>query len=466
MKTHRPYGFAVWTLAMCGALALVLSACSSDGGEKFTSDCPTGLAGEAGGPTPVLFWHAMTAANRDTIERMVGEFNASQDRVEVEAVFQGSYDDNTTKYFTALRGGDLPDIVQVEDTSVQRMVDSGSVARAQDCIDAEGYDVSDHLGRVISYYSIEGKLWPYPFNVSNPVLYYNKIAFEKAGLDPEKPPATLDEVRAYSQQLVDSGAVNHGMSFEIGGWFFEQWMAKAGELFVNNDNGRSARATSAMFDNETGRTLFRWIDDMIDDGLATNIGRNPTGADALLAIGSGDVAMTIGTSAAMRSVYGVLESGQFPDVRVGVGPMPGLQAEDEGGVEVGGGALFVVNRSSDEKQEAARIFAKWLNEPEQQAEWHAGSGYIPVRRSAASLPAVTELWAEFPQFRVAYDQLNSGQDNAASAGTVLGPYSEVRDAMIAALEEMILQGKDPDAALKDAAAAADQAIEAYNSRIR
>jgi sn-glycerol 3-phosphate transport system substrate-binding protein len=200
--------------------------------------------------------------------------------------------------------------------------------------------------------------------------------------------------------------------------------------------------------------------------LAVNIGRNPTGADALLAIGSGDVAMTIGTSAAMRSVYGVLESGQFPNVRVGVGPMPGLQARDAGGVEVGGGALFVVNRASDEKQEAARIFAKWLNEPEQQAEWHAGSGYIPVRRSAAALPTVTGLWAEFPQFRVAYDQLNSGQNNAASAGTVLGPYAEVRDAVVAGLEAMLLQGKDPDAALKDAAIAANEAIAAYNRRIQ
>jgi dipeptidyl aminopeptidase/acylaminoacyl peptidase len=96
----------------------------------------------------------MTAANRDTIERMVGEFNSTHPDIQVEAAFQGSYNDNVAKYFTALRGGDLPDIIQVEDTSVQRMVDSGTVARAQDCIDAEGYDLSDHLDRVIAYYSI------------------------------------------------------------------------------------------------------------------------------------------------------------------------------------------------------------------------------------------------------------------------------------------------------------------------
>jgi sn-glycerol 3-phosphate transport system substrate-binding protein len=444
----------------------LLAACAGRNGGGFSSECPTGLAGKDGQPTRIVFWHAMTAANRDTLESLVADFNASQDKVEVEAVFQGTYDENTTKYFTALRGGELPDIIQVEDTSTQRMIDSRSVARAQDCIDQDGYDLSDYVDRVIAYYSINGELWPYPFNVSNPVLYYNKLAFEKAGLDPERPPRTLQEVRQYSQQLVDRGVTRHGLALELGGWFFEQWLAKAGDPYVDNDNGRTARATTALFDGDSGREVFRWIDGMVDDGLAMNAGRNPSGADTLLAVGSGDAAMTIATSAAMRSVYGVLESGQFPDVKVGVAPMPGLQEEDGGGISVGGGSLFIVNRSSGAQQEAARIFARWLNEPEQQARWHVGSGYIPIRKSAAGLPAVRELWSAQPQFRVAYDQLSAGQTNPASAGIVLGPYEEVREAVVTSLEEMLLQGKDPEAAMDGAAAEANQAIEQYNDRIR
>lgn len=458
----------IWRIVLMAALPLtaMLAACGGGKGGGFSTECPTGLVGQGGGPVKITFWHAMTAANRDTLERMVAEFNASQDGVEVQPVFQGTYDENMTKYFTALRGGDLPDIIQIEDTGAQRMVDSRTVARAQDCIDAEGYDLSDHVERVIAYYSINGKLWPWPFNVSNPVLYYNKIAFEKAGLDPERPPATLDEVRQASQQLVDRGVTRQGLALELGGWFFEQWLAKAGQLYVDNDNGRTARATRALFDSDTGRELFRWIDGMVNDGLAVNIGRNPSGADALLAVGSGDAAMTIATSAAMRSIYGVLESGQFPDVKVGVGPMPGLEAQDSGGIEVGGAALFIVNRSSPAEQEAARIFAKWLNEPAQQAEWHVGSGYVPIRKSATDLPAVQELWGASPQFRVAYDQLLAGRTNAASAGTVLGSYNDVRETVVKALEEMLLQGKDPDAALAGAAKAADDVMKQYNDRIR
>ena len=65
---------------------------------------------------------------------------------------------------------------------------------AQACVEADKYDLSDYLERVVDYYTVEDTLWPMPFNVSNPVLYYNKSAFRAAGLDPEQPPSTLDEV--------------------------------------------------------------------------------------------------------------------------------------------------------------------------------------------------------------------------------------------------------------------------------
>jgi sn-glycerol 3-phosphate transport system substrate-binding protein len=452
-------------LAAIPLLLLPLAAACGGGGNNFSAECPIGLVEQATSPVRVTFWHSMTVANRDTIERLVSEFNASHDKIQVEAVFQGTYDESATKYFTSLRGGDVPDLVQIEDTGTQRMIDSGSVARAQDCVDAEGYDLSDYLERVIAYYRVEGELWPYPFNVSSPVLYYNRTAFERAGLDPNRPPATLEEIRDYSRQLVDSGVVRHGVALELAAWHFEQWLAKEGEPFVDNDNGRAGRATRVLFGNDAGRAMFQWLDSMVDDGLAVNVGRNPSGADTLLAIGSGDAAMTIATSAAMRSVFGVLESGEFPDVTVGVAPMPGISAQDRGGIEVGGAALWVVNRSPAAEQEAARIFAQWLNAPEQQAAWHVGSGYIPIRVSAAGMPAVQELWSELPHFRVAYDQLLAGELNIASAGSVIGPYEEVREAILNAMEQMLLQGKDPDAALDDAVSQSDDAIEAYNSRV-
>jgi sn-glycerol 3-phosphate transport system substrate-binding protein len=433
----------------------------ADGTPSVT--CAQGFLDQATSPVEITFWHSMTAANEETLERMVSEFNAFQDKVRVNSIFQGSYSETLDKYVTAVRGGDLPEIVQLEDTATQLVIDSGSAVPAQDCIDAEGYDTSDHLERVLAFYSVEGALWPMPFNVSNPVLYYNKTAFSEAGLDPEDPPRTFEDLREASQAIVDSGAATHGIAIELQAWYMEQWFGKAGEPYVNNGNGREARATEVLFNNELGLEIFTWLKEMVDEGLALNVGRNPSGADHLLAIGSSDAAMTIGTSAALGSVFQVLESGQFPDVEVGVAPMPGI--EGDGGVLVGGASLWITNRSSSEKQEAARVFAQWLNEPEQQAAWHAGTGYLPIRMSATELPAVTDLWTERPQFKVAYDQLLEGTTNVASAGPVMGPYAEVREAVTTAIERMLLEGQSPEDALRQAEEESNRAMADYNERI-
>jgi sn-glycerol 3-phosphate transport system substrate-binding protein len=246
-------------------------------------------------------------------------------------------------------------------------------------------------------------------------------------------------------------------------WWIENQVARAGQLLVNNGNGRDARATEAAFDTDIGRAVFSWTKSMVDDGLALNVGRNPSGADALLAIGSGEAAMALGSSAGMRSVFQVLESGQYPDVRVAVGSMPAMRGE--GGSLVGGASLFIVNRSSPVKQEASRIFAEWLNEPEQQAVWHIGSGYIPIRRSAASLPSVQQLWSTSPQFKVAYDDLSPDLVTPASAGAVVGPFLDVRSAIVSGLESMLLQGTEPATGWRNAAAEATDAIRSYNRRI-
>ena len=87
--------------------------------------------------------------------------------------------------------------------------------------------------------------------------------------------------------------------------------------------------------------------------------------------------MTIDTSAALGTISQVLGEGQFAAVELGVGPMPGPDSPD-GGVLVGGAALYIVNQSAPEKQAAAYEFAKCLNEPQQQAEWAAATGYVPI----------------------------------------------------------------------------------------
>jgi sn-glycerol 3-phosphate transport system substrate-binding protein len=110
------------------------------------------------------------------------------------------------------------------------------------------------------------------------------------------------------------------------------------------------------------------------------------------------------------------------------------------------------------------MFAKFLEEPEQQAALAAATGYVPVRQSAVEFPALQAFWAKEPAFRVAYEQLLQPGGRAAN-GSVIGNYQGVRDAVTDALTSMLTQGKSVDDALADAQSNADRAIAEYNDRV-
>ena len=93
-----------------------------------------------------------------------------------------------------------------------------------------------------------------------------------------------------------------------------------------------------------------------------------------------------------------------------------------------------------------------------------GTGYVPIRQSAANLPQVQQRWSEIPGFKVAYDQLVGGVANVATAGPVIGDYQGVRDVVLDS-EQQMFNGMSPSAALKQAKQNANGKIEEYNSRV-
>jgi len=451
---------ATVVLAVVGLALPVAGAAPAQSSGK----CPLGaLKNAKNKPVEITYWHgAFQRANEQELLRLTDRFNSSQNDVRVNVVNQTTYADTLNKFRAGLSSGDLPDLVNIEDTGLQQMIDTQAVLPAQACVKADKYDLSDNLKRVVDYYSVKGQLWPMPFNVSNPVLYYNKKAFQTAGLDPNNPPKTLDEVKAAAQKLKDSGTVGQaGFGLKLDPWYLEQWSALGGKTFVNNGNGRKSRATSTTFDNATGKEIFTFMNEMVQQGLArTNPAEN--NFDNLLGVGNGNFGMTIDTSAALGTIQQLLAGGQYPNVELGVASMPGPKGK--GGVLVGGGANYIVKKSSPEKQAAAWQYAKFLNDPQTQAEWSIATGYVPIRQSAANQPQVQQYWAANPGFKVAYDQLVSGVANTATAGPVIGDYQGVRDVVLDS-EQQMFNGMSPSAALKQAKQDANAKIEEYNSRV-
>ena len=197
MRTlRRPLVLAA-TLSLA---AVTLAACSSSssssssttaasGGSSGSSSCSKATLDKASGPVTINFWESMPRQNGVVITQLVDAFNASQSKVHVNLVAQTSYNDTWQKYQAGLSNGQLPDVVQLQDTDTQAAVDTQSITPVQSCWSGFGYSPGDLLARALAYWNIQHVQEAMPFAVSGPVLYYNQLAYQKAGLDPAKPPA-------------------------------------------------------------------------------------------------------------------------------------------------------------------------------------------------------------------------------------------------------------------------------------
>jgi sn-glycerol 3-phosphate transport system substrate-binding protein len=472
-------------LPVCLLLVLALAACSGGGDEDSGegtatpggSATPDGASTAATSATPaasgetieITIWHDNVAATLDAIEGLVNRFNSSQSEVKVKLAFQGTDAEEMAKLVASLNGGDLPNIVQESESFTQRLIDSGAIAPIQDFIDRDNYDLSDLNEKAVEYNTVDGTLWAMPFGVVFPMLYYNKNVFRDVGLDPESPLKDLEEVRQVSEKMLQRDAHGNvtrtGIAIDVTGWLLEFTFVEHGDFYANNENGRSGRATEVLFNGPTGQALFRWWHDMVESDLAINVGRNPTYAESYLTLGSGRVGMATGHSSALSSVVDALEGGLAQTkVDLGVAHLPGVPG-GTGLDGIGTRSLWIL-KSNAEEQEASWKFIKWLMEPEQQAEWYGGSSYLPVNLKAFDLPAAAEIETKYPQFEVAAQlYLAAASSPELVLGALLGPYPQIVDIVMRAVEEMLIGDKDPIDAINDAAKETNEIIEEYNRRI-
>jgi sn-glycerol 3-phosphate transport system substrate-binding protein len=453
---------ALFVTALCGTAASAVA----DSGPADAAGLPAcnlkALAAHSG-VVNITFWESASTANLPTLQAITSAFNSSQTKVHVTLVTQAGYDDTWQKYLAGLSNGQLPDAVQLEDQDTQEAVDTGSFLPVQSCMNAAKYSTSDYLARPLAYWKVDGVQWALPFAVSAPIVFYNENAFTKAGLNPADPPATLSQMLADAKALKASGS---GMALVLDPWHLETWLASANQPFVNNNNGRSGRATKAVFDTKTAVSVFTQLRTLVTSGdAATNPSTGPDAYDNLLGLGSGKYGMTIETSAALGAVTQIAGGGKYASVKLGEGPFPVFSASMQGGIEPGGSGVYISKRAPALDQAAAWQYLSYLMSTQSQATWAAGTGYIPVRKSSAQTATVQHLWATDPGYKVAYNEVSGGVNTPATTGSIIGPYADVRTDVLNAEVSMYTQGVKPAAAIKTAEQNVNNTISDYNSRL-
>lgn len=450
---------------MASLPVVAVGASSTPAGAASLPSCPLSALAHAKGTVNITFWNSAAENNQTTLQTLTKQFNASQNKVHVNLVQQASYDDTWEKYEDGLSNGELPNVAQLQDTNFAGAVQSQAILPAQSCINAAHYSTSDYLARALNYWKSNGIQQAMPWAVSAPVLYYNKAAFTKAGINPNNPPSTLAAMITDAKMLKAAGF--QGMGLSVDPWFNETWLATANQLFVNNSNGRRGTASTAVFNNATGLSLMKQLDTLVRGGYAqTNPYTGPDEYDDLLGIGNGKYGMAVDTSAALGTILTLLKSGQYPAVDLGVGPFPVLSSNAKGGIEPGGSALYIIKKGSSPAQEAAAWdYITYMDNPQSQATWSVGSGYIPIRKSSLNDPTLKQAWATTPQYKVAYDELLGGVNSPATSGSVIGAFPQVRTDEVTWLENMFQQGITPSKALSGMVSNITTAMRQYNQRL-
>lgn len=410
MGDDRTTRRSVLKAAVLAAGSAGLAGCSGGDGNGDGSDFqPVG--------EDLTAWHAMGGELGETLDQIASDFESETD-IAANMEFQESYENVLTNLLAAFESGNVPDMAQVDSLFAKQVLDTGQVQPVEEIM-PEDFDADAFLENVSDFFVIDDQLASLPFNNSNAIMYYNRDAFEEAGLDPNDPPTTLADVREASEQLVDEGVTNFGITWPNHVWFVEHWYSLEGELMTDAENGHAGdpsefRTPDAIVD------FYDWWKGMAEDGLYTNPGIEAWG-EATSLFTEQESAMLLTSTAFVTGAQAAAE-----DFEVDNAPYPSI-SETRVGPVIGGASFYVPAGLSDERYDEIGQLLQFIAQPETQIDWHKGTGYYPNNSNALEQLRSEGFYEDNPMFETAIEQLQAADtSNPATKRVLLGPARSVQ----------------------------------------
>ena len=410
-------------------------------------------------PVEIQMWMGLTGLGGETLSKYGEEFNKMQSDYKVVVSFKGQYPEQRAAAVAAFRAGNPPHIMQMFDAGSGDMMGANkAVVPVSEVFKRAGmqFNPADFIAPARGYYGLkDGSLLSMPFNVSTAVLFYNKDAFKKAGLDASKPPATWPELIAAAQKIRSTNSANCGFTTTWLAWIQLEQMGSRHNLAVGTQsNGRGGLNAELNFNNPLYVKQVQTLMDMQKD---KNFVYNGRSNDASAAFQSGECAMITQSSGA----YG----GYIRDAKFdwAVAPLP-YWPEAKGGpyaTTVGGASLWVFNapnRSANEFKGVAK-FLEYLKSTPVMTDWAKTTGFLPATNAAFKYLTDEGYYAQNPRAAVAISSLANGKQGENTGGYRFGRWTEIRDYYHEEVEKA-LQGKQ---SAKDAI---DNSIKRGNTALR
>jgi ABC-type glycerol-3-phosphate transport system substrate-binding protein len=386
-------------------------------------------------------------AEMAAMQKVIDGWNTANPDVQVKGI---GGDIGAEEIVADAAGGNPPDmVIMCDNSAVAGFAHDGVIAPLDDLLKTIGADTSNIIPSSLAWTQYGGKQYGLPFGQDTYALYYDVDAFKEAGLDPAKPPTTLDE-------LWDDAA-------KLTKWNADGSLARAG--FIPNDPYKNLEQTSALFDcqfyDDASKKVtinsqacvdwlnwFKtWYDTYNKNNALVTVIASRTGGDAGLLI-SGQQAM---------GIYGEWNTGAAyipvvaPNLHYETAPIPSLDPALYGAGFMNGNA-FMIMAGSKHQQEAAK-FGMYLMTDDASKVMILQNSSVPQLKSLLTDPQLTSI----PHFTAF---LKIAAHPKSWTTPMISAYSQLIDGLNNALDAVLTGGADPKQQLDDLASTIQAQLDA------
>ncbi|WP_328326078.1 extracellular solute-binding protein [Kribbella sp. NBC_00382] len=329
-------------IALVVALTASLTACSGSDDKAAVPDGPVTLTVAR---DPGLDKGAIAA-----FDARVAQFE--KDNPKIDVVPQ-EYNWTATTFTAQLAGGTLPDVFTVPFTDGRGLIERKQIADISGLVSALPYATKFSENVAKAGKAEDGKMWAVPIAAYGQALHYNRTLFKQAGLDPDKPPTTWDEVRADAKQIADkTGKAGYAelTTDNTGGWI----LTTLDYAFGGRTEKLDGDTATAQLDTPEMTSVLQLLKDMrwSDNSMGANFLYDWAGINQAFA--SGQIGMYVSGGGNYGSL--VTQNALKP-VDYGVATIP-LASNDQAGA-LGGGTLATVSAKANDGVKAAAV--KWID---------------------------------------------------------------------------------------------------------
>ena len=402
--------------------------------------------------TKVIFWHSFVATTIPALNELIDKFEEEYPEIDIEAQYVPTGDALVQKLVTAIQSNTAPDVSWIHADFLDKLIESDAIYPMEHFIKGKygltNEELNDFFPQLLGAFSYKKILYALPMDATVLALVYNKDHFIAAGIDPDSPPKTWNDLKEYSKKLTldkDSDGKNDQYGFYVpaypGSGPLSIWEVLQWSPFLWQAGGEIIDSVqqNVLFNSDAGiqaLTLWKEIYDQL------NFSNYSFTHDMGLASGS--------ISMIMDGPWDLPTFRKMKNIDWAVASLP--EGPKGKATYIAGESLAIFKQSKN--PDAAWIFVKWVTEPEVQEMFSISSGYLPVRKSVLEKESYIAFLETDQAMKNFVDQIKIARQRP----TIDKYYVNINQFIADAIEKTLIGNKSPKDALDEAAAKSNELL--------